>query len=72
MSSHRSEETTEAVKDPVCGMTVDPEKAAESIDLQARPSISAAAGAPQSSGRIQKNISRPTSRSRICIASRVL
>jgi P-type Cu+ transporter len=33
MSSHRSEETTEAVKDPVCGMTVDPEKAAESIDF---------------------------------------
>lgn len=32
MSNDRSGQTAEAVKDPVCGMTVDPEKAAESID----------------------------------------
>ncbi|HEU5401430.1 MAG TPA: heavy metal-binding domain-containing protein, partial [Terriglobales bacterium] len=33
MSSYRSEQIAEAVKDPVCGMTVDPEKAAETIDF---------------------------------------
>ncbi|HET8637148.1 MAG TPA: heavy metal translocating P-type ATPase, partial [Acidobacteriaceae bacterium] len=33
MSSDRSGQTTEAVKDPVCGMTVDPERAAESIEF---------------------------------------
>lgn len=33
MSNHASGQTAEAVKDPVCGMTVSPEKAAESIDF---------------------------------------
>lgn len=33
MSSDRSEQTAEAVKDPVCGMTVNPEKAAESVEF---------------------------------------